>query len=704
MPWLSAPLSRHHTCVGRIASMKFDGGTIHSISSIASSDSASLSSPPRSQPQRPRARGEPVTAAVATIVAVLTAGSVGLVARQILRDHRRTGMPAVRTRVFQISFPVALATGLAAATAAAQEPVLQFDAVTPITLGSEPVVVSVFSNSPQELRSLSLSASLDPPADRPNESPQSVPARVDTGSGFRTRREELILPAGGRIRVRLVRPAGVRPGATGWLTVTAASSAGVVVARRAISVQSATLKPAVTAWKTTSVDGWPGGDGGGDVGSALPLAVACTGAEGPTGYVAHRDEAIVISSTCTQRALRLRADRYPRPGTYSGKLEVGMTAVDLEVRRTMAVWWPVLMIVLGVVLALWTQGQLDSALRTGQWLAIKRLPRRARKADVAYAERADGTPWENYELEQPVKDAADGLSREHGEIARGLPRPLRWLPWPDGYMADEREAIQTKLAALEQLVRDWPALPDDFSAARDELMKRPHVVEHAPELVARALIVLGAADGPFDADELQSRRDEARALPAALSAVDELLRVRDYLGRFPDPPPDDWATGDQAALVRARQYGRQATAMLAAATDATLVEPEIRPVVERASRLASRLPEPSAPKRRGIGRARPQSAAAPALAPIVSLGRILETVRAGRVAAGPAAVVSLSLAIGVLTGLGALYFGKAWGAPEDYAAALVWGFVASTITSPIVAVVKHLGTRARDAAAPASRG
>jgi hypothetical protein len=613
-------------------------------------------------------------------------------------------MRIVRARLFRFSFLVAVAPLLVTAATAVQDAVLHFDADTPITLGPKPVVVSVFSNSPRALRSLSVTASLDPPPAEPNESPQRVPVEVDTGRGFRPRRGHLTLSAAGRIRVRLVGPAGARPDATGWLTVTARSSAGVVVARRAIAVESAALKPAVTTWKVTSFQWLPGSHDGGDVGSELPLASACTDAVGPTGYVVDDDKAIAISSTCTNGKLSLHADRYPQPGTYSGKLNVGTTTVDLEIRRTMAVWWPILMILIGVLLALWTQGQLDSGLRVGQRLAISRLPRRAAKADVAYANKADGTPWEKYELEQPIQDAAAALSRELDEIRQALWPPFRWFPWPDGYMADERKALRTKLAALDQLVRDWPSLPDDFSAAHDALMKRPQAVEHAPELVARALIVLGAAGGPFDARELQARRDEARAHPGALSMIDELLRVRDYLRKFPDPPPH-WAAGDQAALVRARQYERQAAAMLAVATDASLVKPQVGPVLEQASRLASRLPDPATPTRRAIGQAQPQTAAATAgAAPIISFGRIVETIRAGAVVAGPAAVVFLSLAIGVLTGLGALYKGNAWGAPADYAAAVVWGYVASTITSPIIAVVKQLGTRPRDAAAPASGG
>jgi hypothetical protein len=609
-------------------------------------------------------------------------------------------MRTVLARFLRFLFLVTVAL-LGTVAAAAPEAVLGFDAETPITLGPKPVLVNVFSSSPQALRSLTVTAFRDPPALRPSQPPRRVAVQANTGTGFRRRHEDLTLPAAGRIRIRLVRPPAARSDATNRLTVTGRARAGVVVARRAVAVESATLRAAVTTWMMTSYQQYPWSHEGGDFASELPLATACKQTEGPTGYVVDRDEAIVVSSTCTNRKLRLHADGYLRPGTYSGKLHVGPTTVELEIRRTMTVWWPVGMIVLGVLLALWTQGKLDSALRTGQWLAIRRLPRRATRADNAYAERAEGRPWERYELEQPVRDAAAALSRKQDEIRQGLWPPFRWLPWPDGYMAEEQQALRTGLATLDQLVSDWPSLPDDFAAANDALMKRPAAAEYAPELVARALIVLGAAAGPFDARELEARRDEARALPGALRVIDELLRVHDYLKNF-DPPPAGWAAGDLAALVQAQQYEREAAAMLAAASDATLVKPEVGPVLQRGSRLASRLPP--AGQKRGISVAQPQTAASTASVPIVSLGQLVETIQAAAVMAGPAAVIILSLAIGILTGLGLLYNGKAWGAPEDYAAALVWGYVASTITSPIVAVVKHVGTRPRDAAAPAPGG
>jgi hypothetical protein len=591
------------------------------------------------------------------------------------------------------------------APAAAQEPALQFDASTRVTISDKAVVVSVFNNGPRALRALSVTATLDPAPDKPDGPLQHVTVQVDLGEGFRLVTRQLTFPPGRRMRILLVAPSDARAGATGWLTVSGRSARRVATARRELAVEGGSSTPAVTKWKVTSVQWVPfwHAHRGGEVGARLPLTSSCAATTGPSGHVVDDDRAIAISSTCSGSKLELHADHFPRTGTYSGKLGSGDTAVDLEVRRTMAVIWPILMILIGVVLALWSQGQLDSGARFALRRAIRRLRRDARGADVEYARKGDGTQWEKYELEGAVNDAADALLRELKDLAIWLPPWLRWLPWPDGYMAEEQKALRTKLADLDQLVHDWPSLPDDFAAAQAALTQRPGAIADAPELVARALIVLGAAGGPFDTKELQKRRDEARAGPEALRMVDELVRVRDYLAKFGYPLPSNWPAEDVAAFVRARQYVRQATAMFADASDATLVKPQIGPVLEHASRLASRLAAPGATQVAAFA-GRQQAAGGGFLwAPIVSIGRVVGAFRTGVAAAGPAAAVFLALAIGILSGLPTLYIGKGWGTPADYAAAIVWGYLASTIVTPIVGLVKQLGARPRDAAVPSAR-
>jgi hypothetical protein len=79
------------------------------------------------------------------------------------------------------------------------------------------------------------------------------------------------------------------------------------------------------------------------------------------------------------------------------------------------------------------------------------------------------------------------------------------------------------------------------------------------------------------------------------------------------------------------------------------------------------------------------------------LKRAVSAVTDRRLEVGHTALILLSAAVGVWSGLAALYNGKAWGESlGDFVAAFVWGFTASTLLAPIMTAVKQLGTRPRD--------
>ena len=89
--------------------------------------------------------------------------------------------------------------------------------------------------------------------------------------------------------------------------------------------------------------------------------------------------------------------------------------------------------------------------------------------------------------------------------------------------------------------------------------------------------------------------------------------------------------------------------------------------------------------------------------PLGLVRRATELLSGGSYPVGQSAVILVTLAVGVLSGLAVLYVDKAWGGSwTDYAAAFVWGYAASTVIDPIVATVRQLGTRPDDSPAQAT--
>ncbi len=293
---------------------------------------------------------------------------------------------------------------------------------------------------------------------------------------------------------------------------------------------------------------------------------------------------------------------------------------------------------------------------------------------------------------------ASGPVRRLAEIAENRPLLLRFLPWPDGFMLIERDNIRKAIVTMDQLVRDWVTMPDTLAKATERLNSQPYYPVRAPKLFERALLIIGAAGLPVDVAELAARRAEAAALPSALDVVDAMDLLDGYLTRLEGEtgsrPPQDAET-----LARARQYQREAAARLLEMPDATRVPSELGTIVDRASRLASRLPRPGALPR-DIEQLRTESVGGAEVlqAPLAAFRRVREILQAANLAAGHTTLIVLTLAVGVWSGLAVLYIGKSWGGSyADYLAALVWGFGAATVIAPVVSAAKQLGTRPQDA-------
>lgn len=591
----------------------------------------------------------------------------------------------------------------ALAAVVSQEQPLRFDEETPIVLGSTPSIAVLFNDTSTDFKLLRVEGSLDPDPAEADEEATPVPIEVDSGAGFAPLLPDAIIPATGRVRFRLAAPGEVFPSATGWLTVVARSGGQTIVVRRALAIEQQVPVPAVSGWTVISSQTTPWDHEGGEVGLPIPLKgnPACVDASAPSTVTADKDRTVAITSRCVAEGLQLLPESFPSAGTYKGVLKVGANDVALEVRRTFVIWWPISLILIGFLLALWAQGRLDQGWRVQQRWWLDRLPGRAAKADLAYAVVSDGMPWEKYELGQPLSDEVDRLKEQLSAIRRERPLLLRYLPWPDGFMMAEREAVRKGIASLDRLVQDWPGLPKVFARAQQRLSEKPYYPIRAKRLFERALVIVGAGGVPVAASELIARSQEAASLPNALRIVDDIDALDVYLGMF---PPVQETPLDATTLARARQSERQASGALRELNDARRVVTEVGPLVEKGKRLALRLEVPRAPavdedavKQQG---ALPREVME---LPLLALRRIGEFATARSLEIGHTALILLTLSLGVWSGLEILYNDKVWGdSVGDFVAAVIWGFAASTVIAPVISAAKQLGTRPSDTAAPKS--
>lgn len=601
-----------------------------------------------------------------------------------------------------VLFVVVYACGAADAAAREGQPPVHFDsegAVTLVSGSAESVTVFNDSGEPFHIRA---SASLQPP--EAGGKTRRIPIAADVGTGYKRLSGKTRIPATGQMKLRLSPPATIAAGQSGWLTVVATAGSQTVVARRPLAVPVAS--PEVDSWKITSVQGLPTHESGGDLDPAIPLSSAsgCEALGDPGTVLVSGNETVSISSTCEGGYLRLKAASFG-PGTYKGKLKVGEESVELEIRRTLSIWWPILCVVLGVLAAMASQGRIDQAWRWQQRRWLWKLPKDAAKADAKYFVAAREMPWEAYAIEPAIEQEAKSLGQRLDDVAAQRSRLLRWLPWPEGFRAAEREEIRMRIAELAELIEKWPTMPTALAAALARVHEQPYYVTRAPLLVERALLIVGADGLPVDATELGSRCNEAVALPGALDVVDDLERLDAYVTALEND--DSELEPDELALRnRARQYERQASATLAGLADSTRIPGEVGPAVKLGAKLASRLPKPGARAGAVDDRIQTQTAGAALDLGALPLGlvrRATELLSGGSYPVGQSAVILVTLAVGVLSGLAVLYFDKAWGGSwTDYVAAFVWGYAASTVIDPIVATVRQLGTRPDDSPAQAT--
>lgn len=519
-----------------------------------------------------------------------------------------------------------------------------------------------------------------------------VPTSLDLGERSGVPGARVVAP-GEVVRVVLTTPDDAPRPAAGLVVVTARNRAGeTVVARRALEIAEEVAEPATDTWAVVSRAWWWGTNDQGDLGRPIPLGPGTRCPEGEPSYedrLVSGDRVVVVRLTCRDTGLEVAAGPFPSAGTYTGTLAVGDQDVEVEVRRTLAVWCALIPILLGFVLAIAVQRRMagsDTQLRW--WLG--RMRGRAADADRAFLEQASNTDWDRYRIEPAVIRQEAELRRRLRRLRKGLPWWLRWLPWSPSGHEPERSAVVDEIHDLDQLISGWPETHRDLRLAEERLAASPEAGRLAPLLVAR-LAQVQAPEGELSVDELMSRRDFLHRLDGALAVVDQLA-VLDELLPAVDPPDGDeeWSRLDREVLDRARQMVREARAVLLQLPSSGEVQPEIGSLVRRAARLAARLP----PTRRDGGMSGATAGGGGVLDPgLVLVRSIVEAVGGRGYAASQSALVLVALLVAVATGLGLLYVGRPWGTLADVLAAFVWGFGATTLLSPALELLRGLADR-----------
>jgi hypothetical protein len=320
-------------------------------------------------------------------------------------------------RRFSILLLVVAVLGTTAFTFAPDDQPIRFAPSAELAVGPEPVEVELLNDSPADHRIVSVTGTL------------VTPLEIAWPGG-----EIPAVPSGGGIRFTVRSVAVVSPTVTGWLVVALESGDNRVIVRRSVKFTVPAAKPGVSSWSVTSTARWPSSRAGGELEGALPVA----GGNEVSGILASGNDVITVSGTyrTETRSMALSVENYPAIGTYSGKLKVGETDVDVTIVRTASAWLATAMILIGFFVAAFVLRRTDLAWvsRYRRWLYAP--PGRAEDVDPAFAD----------EIRALRPDAADTVPKPLGPrvgtvvlvlvivaigILTGLPALYQGRAWGD---------------------------------------------------------------------------------------------------------------------------------------------------------------------------------------------------------------------------------------------------------------------------------
>ncbi len=586
-------------------------------------------------------------------------------------------------------------------------PTPEFDATTAIALtADQPVTAAIVNDTATAYQLTAASATVfGGPA-------LAVATATTVADSFVAFAGPVPLAAGGVVRLQLA-AAGSGSASTGFLTVTLTAGRTVLHLHRAVSFTPTSAVPATTSVTQLSRAGLLNPDGSGDVTLQVPLSSGvCSAAGTPAVTLVDHDRVATGAARCssaTAGTVDVRV-HVPGPGTYKGSISLGGKDIAVEIDRGLGPVWPIVAILIGLALAIVVQ-----ALTEADWIRqqrnwLRRQVVEAKTASDEFMSRSGaGASWTQYVLELYVTEQKSALEQRITAVVHSRGAWVRrWLvPWPTGYQAKERAAILAEIVAIDALIEGWPAAAGDFTAAHELATgaDRPVIQHGAGKLLTRVDALL-ARDGKVNLDLREIRAQIADAAAALQLAVD-LNRQQDRLSGLAEVEPG-LTLADQALLATAWQQYRVAAEALKQCDNPVDAVGRVAPLVAVAARSIAGLPDPAAVVLRVSEATEDLARSATSAGGPVPFRVLVPLREVGRFVAAQVGLASfwlvllVNLVAGVWSGLAVLYVNKPWGHPLDFVVAIAWGFAASTVLTPVLGLLRNLGTRSEDAARPAT--
>ncbi|MGX7677730.1 hypothetical protein ACSMXN_02400 [Jatrophihabitans sp. DSM 45814] len=576
-------------------------------------------------------------------------------------------------------------------------PAVTFADSTSLALAAKPEPVLIVNNS-DTTWAITLTAGVYP--DDPGS--QRVPIAVTPTT--------ISVPPAGSAQVTIGPAPNASISGSGLLDAVAKSGNQTIVFHRPISAGPATVKPAVKKWSATRV-GWfsTGQLAVGSLPNLPLLAPTCDGVQSGTAYLTSDSRVAPLKYECVKQGgtaeIRFNGDDVRHAGQYSGTLSIGGTDVDISLRRTTVWLWPLLVILVGFILAsaqqAWTSNYRPLRRANNRLTAIGK---EALDKQQLFIENAGNENYGKYNFQTGVLQQINKLQRTLDALQPAWARRwfLAFVPWAKDEHQDEYDKVITDMTALEQVVTDWPALSDALDILGSSLAatKADGSFAMAPLLVDRAGAILNpvaqdAAGAPSSAEiDLDFKAAQALVKEVGETSVAlALLPTAKQLGEQLEEvePGDGSVPSDEAVYEEAMRKFRQARSELAIAESAEAVQKaKVDTLLTDARALVLQLDKPVTAEVDLAAVVEIQDDAAAQLTPTSGLFGLFPRL-AGALKRGAGSVRSVdsvwlfvSLAVAAWTGLAALYVGKPWGQWQDYVALLVWAFGGTAVLTSLL--------------------
>jgi len=533
---------------------------------------------------------------------------------------------------------------------------------------------------------------------------------IEASALLQTTTLTITLPAAGSAWVSLplaVKPAfSPQPGAYASVVAVASPTHGLVIRKplllkvRDPKAATGLLKPAVAAYTVQAYRLCPFAPPWCVNNCALPLKDLPALASLPTGALGYLTStqggalSVTLAHYAPATGAQLAYDfssGWGLAGAYTGKIDLAPNDeaqgdVMLTVNVTDAIWYPILLLIIGVFITAWTQN----------WLGVRRplwqLVHREAKASAVVA---CWQPVSGYD----IRADALRLLAEVKQEAQRLDRVWMDLLFAPGEAEDARQRhaqLEAKLTSVEDQLAFWPAaweakLNALQAALKDNMGPALAVAAPPPALP----LPLEKPQSYTAAEALGSGQPLTLAnFTKQVAAVDKAITLATQWGAWEQALA--WAraqldslqglTPDEAKVAaRARQQANSAWVdlWLAANLDdlrTRRTEAEITAAVDGVAQLLHRLPTAKAPgdstpTTRDAHPGDAPRAVLPFL-PVADLpaepaARAQRAENALRL--GDRAFLGIAVLVALATGLSQLYFGKNFGSLDDWLKALTWG-------------------------------